>query len=105
MEKAEKDQTVVGIMLCQYCHQDFPCALSLDEHRDYGWGRECYKNENAHTSDQETLDKTQNIIEEQGSKDYEKTDNSSALEEFCGPNYYNTSTHRVFTWTSIRGEN
>ena len=94
MEKAEKVQ--INIELCQYCHQDFTCALSLDEHRDYGWGRECYKDENnAHTSDQETLDKVQNIIAEQGSEDDEKNSNSSALEDFCGPNYFDSSTHRV----------
>ena len=106
MERAEKDQKVVCIMLCQYCHQDFTCALSIDEHREYGWGRECYKNEdNAHTLDQETLDKVQNIIAEHGSEDDEKTDNASSLEEFCGPNYHNSSTHRVHKWTSVRGEN
>ena len=34
-----------------------------------------------------------------------KTDNSSALEDFCWPNYYNSLTHRIFTWISARGEN
>ena len=106
MEKAEKVPKVINIILCQYCHQDFTCALSLDEHRDYGWGRECYKNENdAHTSDQETLEKFQNIIAEQGSEDDEKNSNLSALEDFCGLNYFNSSTHRVHSWTSFRGEN
>ena len=105
IEKAEKVPKVINIILCQYCHQDFTCALSLDEHRDYGWGRECYKNENdAHTSNQETLDKSQNIIGEQGSDD-EKNSNSLALEDFCGLNYFNSSTHRVHSWTSFRGEN